>query len=144
MNSVFNSQEETSLRLMLALSCVDGSLTIEEIVNADFVATYAKFYNVRPANLHGDSHFVNAEYPRRVRTVETTLKIMVATGLIVADHSRGTPMLSLTAINRKNLRSLKNDYATEYKKAFVRALKYIRTGKISLGMTGTDNELHRP
>ena len=60
MTKLFNGTFETLLRVLLILS-VKGRITIDRILEYEFMATYGREFGISEENLHGNNNFNFAE-----------------------------------------------------------------------------------
>lgn len=117
--ALFNTAQETAVRIVLCLSALPRPATLDEIAAVDLVATYMKAFGYGEVNLHGDNPFAMAEFGARRRRVWKGLALLVVRGLAVP-RSDGDAYTATEAGNRYAY-GLHGDYVSSYCQA-VRSL----------------------
>ena len=83
MTKLFNGTFETLLRVLLILS-VKGRITIDRILEYEFMATYGREFGISEENLHGNNNFNFAEISiRRIYIRKVDYRMKLATQLVV-------------------------------------------------------------
>lgn len=54
-STIFNSQFENCMRLLVALDKLETAVTATELADADFAATYARHFGLGRTDLHGST-----------------------------------------------------------------------------------------
>lgn len=89
MTKLFNSTFEVSLRVLLILSQpVDINMTIDRLVEYDFISLYSRYFDLTETNLHGDNEYGFSELSARRIVMQAALKDLVLDGLVKATRRR--------------------------------------------------------
>ena len=134
MTKVFNSEFETSLKIMLMLFAVHPQpLTADRIVCYDFISTYGSEFGVYTVNLNGENSYRFEELgARRIRAMQA-LKSLVLDGLTdIRKTTEGFQYVSNVSGN-----SIAQSLTSEYAKQYIEAVK----GTHKAFQTITDIEL---
>lgn len=115
MTKVFNSEFETSLKIILLLFAVQPeSLTTERIVYYDFISTYGHAFSVYPIDLNGENRYRFEEIgARRIRTLQA-IKSLVLDGLIAVEKTPEGFQYKIHPAGIQIAQSLSSDYAKQY------------------------------
>ena len=113
MTKLFNGTFETLLRVLLILA-VKGRITIDRILEYEFMATYGREFGISEENLHGNNNFNFAEISIRRIYIRKAIGRLYLSGLIeLNDNSQGFTY-SLSEKGKKSAAGLKSEYATEF------------------------------
>lgn len=113
--TIFNSDFEVSLRILLLLSQTRRALSKEEIVNFDFITVYSADFGIGDENLHGDNGFKYGEIASRQEKARIALKQLVVKGLISVDTNNGF-QYSITHEGMRFANAMESTYSAEYKR----------------------------
>ncbi len=119
-NQVFNTVFETSLRVILLLR-EKSSLTSGQIACADFIATFARYFETTDVNLNGDGRLQLRGFSVRRRLVQSAIRKLVVKGFLAPVFDGKNFLYKLTDQGVKFSEELKVDYAMNYRNA----VKYI-------------------
>lgn len=112
---LFNTPEETAIRLTLCISKLQSPAGIEEITAFDLVATYMKSFRFGTTNLHGNTPFAQAEYEARRARVRQGVNRLVVQGLATT-HDGGITFTA-TSECEAYARRLEGEYVRTYQEA---------------------------
>jgi hypothetical protein len=125
-SELFNSVFEMELRVLLLLSSGRRVLfSADRIVNLDFIACYAERFLLPYENLHGDNDYMYGELANRRSLVNAAIRTLVMKGLIDITIDGGF-LYSISESGKKYVKSLKSDYATEYREISTEAIKVFK------------------
>lgn len=130
MNRVFNTNFENAMRLLIALDSLQQPVNEFELVDADFAATYARYFNVGATDLHGLTSFVDSIYTQRRSKAHEALRSLVASGYVTANHDAVHPVFTISGTGRERIKTINSSYTSTYKKYVHLALTAIRDGHL--------------
>lgn len=118
MKRVFNTEFETSLKILLLLSTISPeSMATERIVYYDFIASYGLSFSVYNINLNGDNSYRFEEIgARRTRCVQA-IKSLVLDGLISVEKSSEGFKYRINTKGMNAVEALSSEYAKQYRDA---------------------------
>ena len=134
MNRVFNTTFENAMRLLVALDTLQEPVNEFELVDADFAATYARYFNVGATDLHGLTSFVDAVYTQRRKKAHEALRSLVASGYVTANHDAAHPVFTISGTGHERIKTINSKYVNAYKKYVHSALTAIRDGHLQVFM----------
>ncbi|WP_143752333.1 ABC-three component system middle component 2 [Clostridium botulinum] len=114
MNSIFNTNLEISLRLLLTLYVVEKDKTLDALVISDFVTVYAKDFNLGISNLHGDNEFSYTEFAARRSQSLDAVKALVGRNLVTILETADGFAYSITDRGITVCDSMTTQYAADY------------------------------
>lgn len=127
-NRIFNTTFEVSIRVLLYLSAVKNqSLTLDNLVTADFITTYSHEFGLSELSLHGNHDFTFTEFSLRRNIVQNAIKALVLDNMIKVCQSTSGFSYSITSQGQTFCNDLKSDYAIEYRIHAERTKKYMKT-----------------
>lgn len=132
MNRVFNTNFENAMRLLVALDTLQEPVNEFELVDADFAATYARYFNVGATDLHGLTSFVDSIYTQRRSKAHEALRRLVASGYVTANHDAVRPVFTISGTGHERIKTINSSYASIYKKYVHLALTAIRNGQLQI------------
>lgn len=132
-NKIYNTVFEVSLRCILLMRECDYPLSSAKIAAADFIATYAKYFDTSQHNINGDGQFQLAEYTSRQKLVNSAIRQLVVKGFILPVESPDGFLYKLTGNGYSLATKLDSEYAHEYQS--------IVKGMVSKIIKMTDYEL---
>lgn len=113
-NSIYNTEYEMELRLLMVLYLTPFELMNEEqLFCYDFINCYGKEYEVSNFNLHGNSKFKFGEVAARKKLVSEAIKKLVLKGFAFPVQEKGF-RYKITDNGINYLDSLKNSYCVTY------------------------------
>lgn len=118
MTKVFNTEFETSLKILLLLAAVETeSITIERIVCYDFISTYGRSFSVYGIDINGENSYRYEEIgARRIRATQA-IKSLVLDGLVVVEKSSDGFKYAVHLAGKTIARSLTSEYGKSYAEA---------------------------
>lgn len=94
----------------------------DRIVSLDFITCYAERFQLPFDNLHGDNDYMYSEISNRKMLVNLAIKNLVIKGLVLVILENGY-FYSASELGKKNIKSLKSEYAAEYRKISAEVIK---------------------
>lgn len=128
---IFNTEFETSMRLLLLLSNYEKALDPEEIRIVDVLTVYGKQFNISETSLNGDCQYTLAEFTSGVELFEESLKQLSLQGLITVKMSSYGFKYIINEKGNQYIAEMTNDYSKEYKNELKKVKKYIASRTIS-------------
>ncbi len=118
MTKVFNTEFETSLKILLLLAAVETEcITIERIVCYDFISTYGRSFSVYDIDINGENSYRYEEIgARRIRAVQA-IKSLVLDGLIVVEKASDGFKYLIHPAGKSIAASLTSEYSKCYTEA---------------------------
>lgn len=116
MDKLFNSEFETSLRIMLLLSVCGKEITIDRIAEYDLLTVYSRYFDLSEQVLNGDNDFGFSEYAARRKKIQETLKVMVLDGTVKVIRSTDGFRYAITETGLSASKKMQSEYAAIYKK----------------------------
>lgn len=113
MTRLFNSTFETLLRVLLVLS-IKNKLSIDRILEYEFMATYGKRFGISEENLHGDNKFDFAEISVRRSNIRKAIGQLYLSGLVKLKEGNQGFTYSLSKEGEKVAQRLNSEYANEF------------------------------
>ncbi len=143
--SVIESDFEYLLRILLLLNEVrDGYLDKNRICLIDFMAIYAKDFNLNEKNINGYSPYRFGEYFAKKRNIPSVIKKLMGFQYVVAVKNNNDGKYGITDKGKELCKKIANDYADDY----VAIVKLILTEKrlddkdVSLIETDIKNKMY--
>ena len=128
-NNIFNTEIETSLRILINLNTINKEISKDILIVSDFLTLYGKLFNITNYNLHGDSPLSKSEFSTKRELISNTLNSLILDGFVKLSIKKGFKY-SITE-NGKNLcNNLKTQYADEYQKTVLEIYKYLEDKKL--------------
>lgn len=125
-SELFNSVFEMELRVLMLLSSGRRTLfSVDRIVNLDFIVCYAERFQLPYENLHGDNDYMYGELANRRSLVNAAVRTLVMNGLIDVTIDGGF-LYSISESGKKYVKSLKSDYASEYREISTEVIKIFK------------------
>lgn len=115
MMKLINGMKDFQLRSILLMSIYGQPLSIDEMAVMDFITTYSKLFKLGDKNLHGDSDFSFAEYPKRRRLLTEANNTNYIDGMVELCYDKDCFKYVLTSKGESLAVSLDTEYAHEYK-----------------------------
>lgn len=116
MNKIYNSPFEVSLRFLILLDAVDGNImTVDRIVNFDFIATYGLYFDMADMNLHGDNNFSFSELAARRSSAQLALKQLVLDRMLQVKNSNRGFSYGITEAGKEMSKTLNTQYSELYR-----------------------------
>lgn len=116
MTKLFNSTFEVSLRVLLILSQpVDINMTIDRLVEYDFISLYSRYFDLTETNLHGDNEYGFSELSARRIVMQAALKDLVLDGLVKATRRRDGFCYEITETGTAFCKKQTTGYAGTYR-----------------------------
>lgn len=123
MESIFNSNFEMELRILLLMSAArKKAFSVERIISLDFIVCYAGHFQLPYLNPQGDNHYMFSELASRRERIREAVKSLVVQGLLDVRLDNGY-VFSITDAGNKYIRKLKSEYAMQYKTIAADAIK---------------------
>lgn len=115
MTKVFNTEFETSLKILLLLAAVETeSITIERIVCYDFISTYGHSFSVYDMDINGENSYRYEEIgARRIRAAQA-VKSLVLDGLLAVEKSSDGFRYKIHPAGKVIATSLNSEYGKNY------------------------------
>ena len=114
MAMIFNTAFEMKLRIILLLSQTKQALSMEEIVDYDFITIYSKDFGIGSENLHGDNDFKYSEFASRQELAWLAIKELVVEGTITVMTDKGF-YYKISDQGLKYANSLESAYSIQYR-----------------------------
>ena len=115
--SALNSILEISTRALLVLYRSQQPRAICDIAALDYLASYAKSFNIGETNLNGDGEFNFNEFADRLHAIDSACAYLGRRGLITAHMGLSGFTYSITPSGREFCDQLTSEYATDYQLA---------------------------
>ena len=131
-STIFNSQFENCMRLLVALDKFETAGTATELADADFAATYARHFGLGSTDLHGSTAFVNAIYTQRRSKAHEAIQTLVAHGYAYADHAGDVPRFTISESGAHLVSHVSSSYAQHYQRYVAAALVALRNDTLHL------------
>ena len=128
-NNIFNTEIETSLRILINLNTINKEISKDKLIVSDFLTIYGKLFNITDYNLHGDSPLSKSEFPTKRELITNTLNSLVLDGFVKLNINNGFKY-SITEKGKNLCNKLKTQYADEYQKAVLETYKYLDNKKL--------------
>ena len=128
-NNIFNTEIETSLRILINLDTINKEISKDVLIVSDFLTLYGKLFNITDYNLHGDSPLSKSEFPTKRELITNTLNTLVLDGFVKLSVNNGFKY-SITEKGKNLCDKLKTQYADEYKKTVLEIYKYLDNRKL--------------
>lgn len=114
-SDLFNSTFEMELRISTLL-CVGSNVlfSVERILSLDFIACYARDFELADTNLHGNNSFMFGELSSRRTLISEAIKPLVRRGFVEVKIDRGY-LYQISEIGKNYILSLESEYAHEYR-----------------------------
>lgn len=127
MNKLFNTEFETSLRLILLLKIAGKSgLSVDRAAIADYAAIYSKNCGLSDKNLNGDAVYSFSEFATKRLLVSNALITMVRCG-IANVRTTGKGFIYVLSEDGKIAASkMQSSYATSYLRFAKESLGYFK------------------
>ena len=115
MTRVFNTEFETSLKILLLLFAVEPeSLTIDRIIYYDFISTYGHSFGVCDINLNGENSYRYEEIGARRIRAKQAIKTLVLDKMIVVNKTPDGFHYKIPPVGISIAKTLTSDYAKKY------------------------------
>ena len=114
MTELFNTQFETSLRVLLTLRVFGEDMTLDKIAAADFMTIYAHDFGIAAYNLNGNNSFSFSEATSKRTLVAKALKQLVLDRLVKTVQNQSGFTYEITAKGARVCDDLTSDYSNEY------------------------------
>ena len=128
-NNIFNTEIETSLRILINLDTINKEISKDVLIVSDFLTLYGKLFNITDYNLHGDSPLSKSEFPTKRELITNTLNTLILDGFVKLNVNNGFKY-SITEKGKNLCDKLKTQYADEYQKTVLEIYKYLDNKKI--------------
>ena len=128
-NNIFNTEIETSLRVLINLNTINKAVSKDELIISDFLSIYGKLFNITDYNLHGDSPLSKSEYTVKRDLIQNVVKSLVLDDLIVLHTSNGFKY-SISSKGKELCNKLQTQYSKEYSNAVKRAYEYLQNNEL--------------
>ena len=97
-------------------------MSLERIVQMDFIVCYAESFQMPYKNLHGDNDQMYGELSNRRQLCDEAVRSLVVQGLIDVTVDNGY-LYSISATGKKYVRKLQSEYAKLYQEIAELAIK---------------------
>ena len=128
-NNIFNTDIETSLRILINLNTINKSVTKDELIVSDFLAIYGKLFGITDYNLHGDSPLSKSEYTVKRDLMQNVIKSLVLDELLLL-HTNNGFKYSISTSGKELCNKLKTQYSEEYSFAVIKAYEYLNNNEL--------------
>lgn len=129
MNRIFNTSFENSLRVLILLSTIKTSFTVDKITAWDFIAVNGKSFGLTATDLHGENSFTMCEYTARRELISIAIKDLVLRGLITIEERDNGFCYKINDKGKSVVEKFQTNYAREY------TLAIENTSRFCLGKT---------
>lgn len=126
MNSVFNSEFELSLRILLTLYTSSRGLNADEIVLTDFITIYSHEFGLSAYSLHGNNEFSFSELAARREQFNVALKGLVLNRYVNVTTDDNGFTYEASELGESVCDSMSTDYADTYIDNSYKAQEYLR------------------
>ncbi len=126
MNSVFNSELELSLRILLTLYTSSKALNEDEIVLTDFITVYSHEFGLSKHSLHGNNEFSFSEFAARRAQFHSALKELVINSYVKVNTDANGFTYQTTELGESVCDSMSTSYADIYIDNSYLAIDYIK------------------
>ena len=126
MNSVFNSEFEPSLRILLTLYTSSRGLNADEIVLTDFITIYSHEFGLSADSLHGNNEFSFSELAARREQFNVALKGLVLNRYVNVTTDDNGFTYEASELGESVCDSMSTDYADTYIDNSYKAQEYLR------------------
>nr|WP_300782530.1 ABC-three component system middle component 2 [uncultured Acetatifactor sp.] len=126
MNSVFNSEFELSLRILLTLYTSSRGLNADEIVLTDFITIYSHEFGLSADSLHGNNEFSFSELAARREQFNVALKGLVLNRYVNVTTDDNGFTYEASELGESVCDSMSTDYADTYIDNSYKAQEYLR------------------
>lgn len=126
MNSVFNSEFELSLRILLTLYTSSRGLNADEIVLTDFITIYSHEFGLSADSLHGNNEFSFSELAARREQFNVALKGLVLNRYVNVTTDEYGFTYTASELGESVCDSMSTDYADTYIDNSYKAQEYLR------------------
>lgn len=126
MNSVFNSEFELSLRILLTLYTSSRGLNADEIVLTDFITIYSHEFGLSADSLHGNNEFSFSELAARREQFNVALKGLVLNRYVNVTTDDNGFTYEASELGESVCDSMSTDYADTYIDSSYKAQEYLR------------------
>ena len=126
MNSVFNSEFELSLRILLTLYTSSRGLNADEIVLTDFITIYSHEFGLSADSLHGNNEFSFSELAARREQFNVALKGLVLNRYVDVTTDDNGFTYEASELGESVCDSMSTDYADTYIDNSYKAQEYLR------------------
>ena len=125
MIKLFNTEFETSMRLLLLLNNYPKVLDSEEIRIIDLLTVYVKQFNISDISLNGDCIQTLAEFTSGIELFEVSLKELALEGLISVRMTSDGFKYKINKKGSQYCSQMSTDYAKEYIIELLKVKSYI-------------------
>ncbi len=125
MNSIFNSDLELSLRILLTLYTSDKELNVDEILLSDFITVYSFEFGLDNSNLHGINEFSYSELAARREQFISAIKTLALNKYIIFTVNSSGFSYKISELGESTCDSMTTDYAFAYINSSIRAHEYM-------------------
>lgn len=115
MSSIFNSNAEISMRLLIILSMTNKGENIDTLAAIDFISTYSKDFKINDYNLHGDNNYSLSGFSSRRILVQNALTILLKNHYIKIINSKTGIEYAIIDEQKKVCKKLNSTYSRKYK-----------------------------
>ena len=126
MNSVFNSEFELSLRILLTLYTSSRGLNADEIVLTDFITIYSHEFGLSADSLHGNNEFSFSALAARREQFNVALKGLVLNRYVNVTTDDNGFTYEASELGESVCDSMSTDYADTYIDNSYKAQEYLR------------------
>ncbi len=122
-NKLFNTPFEMSLRIIMLLSCIKKSITVDRITAYDFIAGYGDMFDVSDTALNGENKFAFSELSVRRNLVKDALKSLVIDRLVTVKEDKSGILYGISNLGKGFNAKLTSVYASQYKEVMMKTVK---------------------
>lgn len=127
---IFNTEIETSLRVLINLNTINKDISQDELIVSDFLAIYGKLFNIADYNLHGDSPLSKSEYAVKRELIQNVIKSLVLDELLILHTSNGFKY-SISNKGKELCKKLQTQYSIEYSSFVKNAYEYLKNNELN-------------
>lgn len=114
MNRIFNTKEESSIRILLLLQSLDDEFSTDRIAAYDFLALYGKYFQLSNYNLHGNNVFFLSEFTVKRKLCYESIKDLVKQNLVNIIETNDGFHYSINDRGSEIASSIHTDYSMQY------------------------------
>lgn len=125
MINIFNTEFETSLRIVIILSEYEDSyLTSDMIAIVDFLSIYSNTFDLSDKNLHGNSPFKFSEFTSKRELIRQALKQLVSEGFVKVNCAENGFVYSITENGLRYSDSFTSKYSNLLRETVYKSREY--------------------
>ncbi len=126
-NTLFNSIEEISIRILIQLYVLDDiKKTADFISYLDYLTIYSKTFGFGEFDLHGTNPYRLSELSARLDLGKKALLSLVAKGFCNVENEKEGLLYSITDTGYKIVKEMKSNYAMKYIELACDTIEYFK------------------